>query len=148
MIISFAIESNNGLYNTWNRQCISNGEIIFLLSSVKSVISEIFMGVGVCVLYACMYCMLLWNEKAFVVNSVENVLLIAICLLTSLSCQFFCSSFVVAKDLSTSSFASYLKCQRCSFDVDYRPHARQHLCRSCARRHSVFTSQLSGGGSE
>lgn len=41
----------------------------------------------------------------------------------SLSCRFFCSFFVVAKDLSASSFASYLKCQRCSFEVYYRSHA-------------------------
>ncbi|KAL4642199.1 hypothetical protein GN956_G11096 [Arapaima gigas] len=36
----------------------------------------------------------------------------------------------VAKDLPVSSFASYLKCQRCPFDVDYRPHVRQHLDQS------------------
>ena len=29
----------------------------------------------------------------------------------------------MAKDLSASSFASYLKCQRCSFEVYYRSHA-------------------------
>lgn len=68
-------------------------------------------------------------KKIFVLNSVEkNVLLIAICLLTSLSCLFFCSFFVVAKDLCASSFGSDLKCQRCPFDVGYGPHARQHLC--------------------
>lgn len=34
---------------------------------------------------------------------------------------------MVAKDLSASSFASYLKCQRCSFEVYYRSHAVQAL---------------------
>lgn len=33
----------------------------------------------------------------------------------------------MAKDLSASSFASYLKCQRCSFEVYYRSHAVQAL---------------------
>lgn len=33
----------------------------------------------------------------------------------------------MAKDLSASSFASYLKCQRCSFEVYYRSHAAQAL---------------------
>ena len=58
----------------------------------------------------------------------KNVLLNALCLLTSLSCQFFCSAFVVAKDLCASSFVSDLRCQRCPFDVECRPHTRHHLC--------------------
>lgn len=60
----------------------------------------------------------------------KNVLLNALCLLTSLSCQFFCSVFVVAKDLCASSFVSDLRCQRCPFDVECRPHTRHHLCSS------------------
>lgn len=60
----------------------------------------------------------------------KNVLLNALCLLTSLSCQFFCSAFVVAKDLCASSFVSDLRCQRCPFDVECRPHTRHHLCSS------------------
>lgn len=71
--------------------------------------------------------------KTFVVNSAErNVLLNVLCLLTSLSCQFFCSAFVVAKDLCASSFVSNLRCQRCPFDVECRPHIRHHLCSSYA----------------
>lgn len=63
----------------------------------------------------------------------KNVLLNALCLLTSLSCQFFCSAFVVAKDLCASSFVSNRRCQRCPFDVECRPHTRHHLCSSeCA----------------
>lgn len=60
----------------------------------------------------------------------KNVLLNALCLLTSLSCQFFCSAFVVAKDLCASSFVSDPRCQRCPFDVECRPHMRHHLCSS------------------
>lgn len=73
-----------------------------------------------------------WEEKSFVVDSApqKNVLLNALCLLTSLSCQFFCSAFVVAKDLCASSFASDPRCQRCPFDVECRPHTRHHLCSS------------------
>lgn len=68
----------------------------------------------------------------------KNVLLNALCLLTSLSCQFFCSAFVVAKDLCASSFVSDLRCQRCPFDVECRPHMRHHLCSSRGAPFSVL----------
>lgn len=58
----------------------------------------------------------------------RHVLLNALCLLTSLSCQFFCSAFVVAKDLCASSFVSDRRCQGCPFDVDCTLHTRRHLC--------------------
>lgn len=69
----------------------------------------------------------------------KNVLLNALCLLTSLSCQFFCSAFVVAKDLCASSFVSDLRCQRCPFDVECRPHTRHHLCSSRKRARECFS---------
>lgn len=67
-------------------------------------------------------------QKAKKKKNIKNVLLNALCLLTSLSCQFFCSAFVVAKDLCASSFVSNLRCQRCPFDVERTPPIRYHLC--------------------
>ncbi len=58
--------------------------------------------------------------------------------MTSLSCQFFCSAFVMAKDLCASSFVSDLRCQRCPFDVECRPHTRHHLCISRSEPVSVL----------
>lgn len=70
----------------------------------------------------------------------KNVLLNALCLLTSLSCQFFCSAFVVAKDLCASSFVSDLRCQRCPFDVECRPHTRHHLCSSSGAPRECYSA--------
>lgn len=66
----------------------------------------------------------LWSEF----RGKKHVLLNTLCLLTSLSCHFFCSAFVVAKDLCASSFASDRRCQGCPFDVDGTLHSRRHLC--------------------
>lgn len=100
---------------SWLNCCCSSQSVMWFNSSIS-------------------FCFVVWGEKncenLCSEFSRKNVLLNALCLLTSLSCQFFCSVFVVAKDLCASSFVSDLRCQRCPFDVECRPHTRHHLCSS------------------